>query len=539
MNFSHISIGGGITGIETVINIVENILKKSNKKKIKNKIKIAIIDKNPKNIPGGVGYGMEISKYGYFNNPIRLSPKIFQKWILKDKNKKKIIKYLKIDGGNSGLNWIKKNKANFLSNNKNNLQEIYIPRASSNIWMEERLISLLNKIKKAKLSCQLIFLKGEVISIKKISKSELKRIFFKDNICKELKYKITKNQFKKLKFVEGKNFKSITSLTQSIGLGLPPPRQLANKKTQKNGNYIWDFYSEGSTSKLLSILSKFQKSKKILAYFIGYKAGLLESLPELDQFINKSKINIKLICSSKNLIGIQKASLSNRKRKYKLFKLNKNNLNKIDKAKKLFSIIQDEFKYALDRGYKKYDVWTEILREDTLHKCLSNFIKKEKTLYDKIYHNKLRNLTRFTYPETINARENLFKKKILISNKETVLKVENKGKKLLVRTKNSLNILNNYLCDVVINVSGPLNVENLKNEIPLIKNLKLNGGKVSSGGFIVDKNFQIKGLNKIFTSGILARGFNPERKTIFNAILKNSFLAGKNISKVLIDHHNV
>ena len=78
MHFSHISIGGGVTGIETVIsafNKIEKELKKSKKTCKKLKFKnffFAIIDKNPKNIPGGVAYGFDISRFGYFNNPIRL-----------------------------------------------------------------------------------------------------------------------------------------------------------------------------------------------------------------------------------------------------------------------------------------------------------------------------------------------------------------------------------------------------------------------------------------------------------------------------------
>ena len=50
-------------------------------------------------------------------------------------------------------------------------------------------------------------------------------------------------------------------------------------------NYIWDFYTEGSTSMLLKKILKFPRQKKIIVYFIGYKAGLLESLPELKKTI--------------------------------------------------------------------------------------------------------------------------------------------------------------------------------------------------------------------------------------------------------------
>ena len=93
MYFSHISIGGGITGLETIISTFAKIkkeLQKSQnaKKRIKpKKITFAIIDKNPENIPGGVAYGFSLSRYGYFNNPIRLSPTQFTNWLLYEKNK--------------------------------------------------------------------------------------------------------------------------------------------------------------------------------------------------------------------------------------------------------------------------------------------------------------------------------------------------------------------------------------------------------------------------------------------------------------------
>ena len=54
---------------------------------------------------------------------------------------------------------------------------------------------------------------------------------------------------------------------------------------------------------------------KIRVYFIGYKAGLLESLPELKKIILKKKIKIEIICSSKDLESIQEAKLSLNKKK--------------------------------------------------------------------------------------------------------------------------------------------------------------------------------------------------------------------------------
>ena len=45
--------------------------------------------------------------------------------------------------------------------------------------------------------------------------------------------------------------------------------------------------------------------------------------------------------------------------------------------------------------------------------------------------------------------------------------------------------------------------------------------------------FKINQTKNIYTPGILARGFNPERKTIIKAILENSQKAGESIAKVL------
>ena len=94
-------------------------------------------------------------------------------------------------------------------------------------------------------------------------------------------------------------------------------------------------------------------------------------------------------------------------------------------------------------------------------------------------------------------------------------------KKLIIKAKNEKNekITDSY--DIVVNVSGPLNPRTILNEIPLVKSLKNKGAKTTrSGGFLVNENFKIKGIKNIYTPGIFARGFNPERKTIIRAIWK-------------------
>ena len=546
MHFSHISIGGGVTGIETVIsafNKIEKELKKSKKTCKKLKFKnffFAIIDKNPKNIPGGVAYGFDISRFGYFNNPIRLSPIKFIKWLLRKKNKNKLINYLKIYGGYTGQDWLRKNKDILLSNKFHKIKELYIPRTILNFWMEEKLIFLISKMEKAskKLSVffDIKFFKGEVVAIKNC-KGNYREIVLKNNIYEKLNYKITKKPYKKIHFESTKEEKNpILSITQNIGLGLPPPKQLATSKAQKNSNYIWDFYSQGSTELLVrKILTLAKNKKKIRIYFIGYKAGLLESLPELRKLIINKKIKVEMLCSSKDLKSIQKAKLSLNKKTYKFKLLKKDNLHKIKTARKLYFSVLKEFELSILSGYKKYDAWTKILNNNILYICIKNFNDNEKKQYYDIYHHKIRNITRFTYPETISAREKLLKMKILKTKKEIVKKVDILKEKLIVKTKNRNNKINKYVCDIVINVSGPLNAKTIENEVPLVKSLKNKGAKTTiAGGFVVDSNFKIIGIRNVYVPGILSRGFNPERKTIIKAILENSQKAGQSIAKTLI-----
>ena len=131
--------------------------------------------------------------------------------------------------------------------------------------------------------------------------------------------------------------------------------------------------------------------------------------------------------------------------------------------------------------------------------------------------------------------QKLLKIKILKTKKEIVKKVDILKEKLIVVAKNRNNKINKYVCDIVINVSGPLNAKTIENEVPLVKSLKNKGAKTTiAGGFVVDSNFKIIGIRNVYVPGILSRGFNPERKTIIKAILENSQKAGQSIAKTLI-----
>ena len=105
---------------------------------------------------------------------------------------------------------------------------------------------------------------------------------------------------------------------------------------------------------------------------------------------------------------------------------------------------------------------------------------------------------------------------------------------MIVNSENQSKRKKYYNCDLVVNVSGPMSVKKIKNEIPLLNSLKKKGAQYNSNGFLVNKDFEIKGFKDTFAPGTIAVGFNPERKTIINAILKNSSIVGKSIYNNII-----
>ena len=75
--------------------ITTEVLSELFKKKIRSNLNIAVIEKDLDNFPGGIAYSKLKSKYGFFNNPLRLSNKEFQTWISKDRNLKMLKKFIK------------------------------------------------------------------------------------------------------------------------------------------------------------------------------------------------------------------------------------------------------------------------------------------------------------------------------------------------------------------------------------------------------------------------------------------------------------
>ena len=162
-------------------------------------------------------------------------------------------------GGYTGKKWIKNNKKTLNKNNHKNFQELYLPRVTANFWMEDKLINLIRIIEKinknSRLFIKINFFAGEVTDIS--DNKKYRQIRFKNNKCYKLNYWIKKDSLKKFHFYKtGLTLSSINSFSQSIGIGLTTPKQIASNRAQLNKNYIWDFYDEGSTSGLLKKLEK-------------------------------------------------------------------------------------------------------------------------------------------------------------------------------------------------------------------------------------------------------------------------------------------
>ena len=142
MNYNILLVGFGVIGVEALSKIVKNYTRKK-------KLKILIIDKNLRNIPGGVAYSKYQSKFGFFNNPLRLSNPEFIKWIKNKKNFEKIKEFI-LQNKNFKLNkWLDKNKS-FKNFQINKFDEIYLPRLTYSFFLEDKILDSLKIIKKKK-----------------------------------------------------------------------------------------------------------------------------------------------------------------------------------------------------------------------------------------------------------------------------------------------------------------------------------------------------------------------------------------------------
>ena len=134
MNYDLILAGAGLGNTSFLIDLIEKL------KKRRKPLKICVVDKNLKNICGGIAYSKNNSNMGFFNNPLRLSPIKFSKWCLKEKNKKLLVNFIRENNNHSYNYWLENYSKNFLnSKNLSALKEIYLPRVFYYFYLESEL----------------------------------------------------------------------------------------------------------------------------------------------------------------------------------------------------------------------------------------------------------------------------------------------------------------------------------------------------------------------------------------------------------------
>ena len=514
MLFDLAIIGFGVIGVETLHGI-KKILKR---KKLKKKIHIAIIEKDFTNVPGGVAYSKKKSKFGYFNNPLRLSHPDFIRWFKQKKNRNLIINFSKNNKSYNLAGWLKNNEFS-LNQNFKDYKEIYLPRLIYSFYLKEKIIDFLNFKKKLKIVLK--FYQGELVNLKKIDNFIL--LAKKNFAVKNPNYNQNKLEFKNKK---SPLISKLIAKNVILGTGLVPPMKIKEITNYQNNNYIWDFYTSGGTNNLIKKINLFLKKKKnIKLVFIGNKAGLLETMQEIEKLIIKNKALIKILCISKNSLTLQKAERSKKFSQFKYKFFVKKNIQKISKAEEIYEFLKKEFYSAKKLKFNKYDVWTNILKDKIMTLCYNRLSQKEKKIYNQLIFPLIRSKTRYTYPETVSAKNRLSKKKKIKFIKDKVILITKNKHNISLKTKNNKSITG----DIVINVSGPVSIIKNKEEIKVVSAIKKITNNFNETGFTPNNNFMLE--NGLFTPGTLANNFNPGRQTIIRAITNNAHKVSKKILK--------
>ena len=162
-----------------------------------------------------------------------------------------------------------------------------------------------------------------------------------------------------------------------------------------------------------------------------------------------------------------------------------------------------------------------------LLKNASKDLIQEKKIYNNQIFSQLRNITRYTYPETVDAKIRLEKIRVLRSLKDKVTGLKNKQNNIIVKTSNSGNIT----ADLVVNVSGPVSLFSKNKEVPYLNSLKKICKNYNERGFISDRFNQIN--RALYAPGTLSSNFNPERKTIIGSIVENCKVTANHLIKSL------
>ena len=127
---------------------------------------------------------------------------------------------------------------------------------------------------------------------------------------------------------------------------------------------------------------------------------------------------------------------------------------------------------------------------------------------------------------TVNAKNRLQKNKVINFLKDKVVSIIKKDNCIILETKKNKKII----CDIVVNVSGPVSIIENSQEIKFINSLKRISKKFNERGFSTNSNFMLE--KGIYLPGTLSNNFNPGRETIIKAITKNAHKVAKNIFTV-------
>ena len=201
----------------------------------------------------------------------------------------------------------------------------------------------------------------------------------------------------------------------------------------------------------------------------------------------------------------------------------KKNIYKIKRAENIIKLLKNEFKKAKLDGFNKYDVWTNVLKHKLMSICYNQLSEKEKKNYNLSVFPLIRNITRYTFPDTVSAKNRLERANKIKFVKDRVIKIIKGKNNLILKTKTGKSVVG----DIAINVSGPVSIIDNKDEIKFISSLKKITKKFNERGFSTNNNFMLeKGL---YLPGTLSNNFNPGRETIIKAITKNSHKVAKNI----------
>ena len=113
-----------------------------------------------------------------------------------------------------------------------------------------------------------------------------------------------------------------------------------------------------------------------------------------------------------------------------------------------------------------------------------------------------------------------------------MIKIINDKAQKIILNKNFIDVLGQkkkYNFDIVVNVTGPVNINEASKSIPIYKSILNYSEKKDQ--VIVNRDFSVKNKNNLFVPGTLAQGFNDRRKTIIKAIIENSNKSSRQFQK--------